>query len=439
MYQEPTELLCIGCFDRNNLDPKIQIKHIGTKNLLADILTKGKHHNGTTIFICSTSAMFSSTCCAKNCTRTPCRTHVFLRHFPCVGVQTSRTRMAQGVCSAHVTSLHLTLSIILFHPPSLLFLDGHFETTFPTLTSALSFPNCSDPISRVNCTSARAARSLATWPIPRTPQVMSPNNDPNFDYISDLLKVTRENTGLFGVSTMLEAYVSPGESKDSMHRETVAREREREKKGSVISVAESMSKKSRRNSIVSSAFWKSSEKSPSERSESNRWHADGVRVEDIHRNHNVVGLPREDSKSNERLTVWTSALQWHDHLHVFVQRHCVARNGKQRNMWIQLTDSCELCSHIPSRSLVFPGGLGQKNNGTDHVLTYQMDLGIEWKNTCWQLSVIWYFVPPVSLREENYEARKGERSQYTSMVAMKPSSCFSAQWFLRSSSVSTEQ
>ena len=34
--------------------------------------------------------------------------------------------------------------------------------------------------------------------------------------------------------------------------------------------------------------------------ESNRWHADGVQVENIHRNHNV-GPPREDSKSNERL------------------------------------------------------------------------------------------------------------------------------------------
>ena len=58
-------------------------------------------------------------------------------------VQTSRTRMAQGVCSAHVTSLHLTLSILMFHSPSLLFPDGHFETTFPTLTSAPSLPNCS--------------------------------------------------------------------------------------------------------------------------------------------------------------------------------------------------------------------------------------------------------------------------------------------------------
>ena len=41
MFPEPTKLLLIGLFDRINLDPKIQIKHIDTKNQLADILTKG--------------------------------------------------------------------------------------------------------------------------------------------------------------------------------------------------------------------------------------------------------------------------------------------------------------------------------------------------------------------------------------------------------------
>ena len=57
-------------------------------------------------------------------------------------VQTSRKRMAQGVCSAHVTSLHLALSILMFHPPSLLFPHGHCETTFP---SALSSSSCTRP------------------------------------------------------------------------------------------------------------------------------------------------------------------------------------------------------------------------------------------------------------------------------------------------------
>ena len=41
-------------FDRMNLDPKIQIKYIDTKNQLADILTKGISHvtNGTILFTC---------------------------------------------------------------------------------------------------------------------------------------------------------------------------------------------------------------------------------------------------------------------------------------------------------------------------------------------------------------------------------------------------
>ena len=41
MFPGLTELLLIGFFDRINLNSKIQIKHIDTKNQLADILTKG--------------------------------------------------------------------------------------------------------------------------------------------------------------------------------------------------------------------------------------------------------------------------------------------------------------------------------------------------------------------------------------------------------------
>ena len=53
----------------------------------------------------------------------------------------------------------------------------------------------------------------------------TPINDSNYDNISDFSKITLENTGLFGVSTMLEAsvsFVSLGES--------VARQRERKKR-----------------------------------------------------------------------------------------------------------------------------------------------------------------------------------------------------------------
>ena len=43
-----------------------------------------------------------------------------------------------------------------------------------------------------------------------------------------------------------------------------------------------------------------------------------------------------------------------------------------------------------------------------------------------------------ALKEENHEAKEGARSLFTSMVVMKASSCFSARWFLRISSVSTK-
>ena len=66
----------------------------------------------------------------------------------------------------------LTLSVLMFHPPSLLFPHGHFETTFP---SAPTSSNCRRPVKR---TSARAARSLATWPIPRTPQLLCESSHP---------------------------------------------------------------------------------------------------------------------------------------------------------------------------------------------------------------------------------------------------------------------
>ena len=89
----------------------------------------------------------------------------------------------------------------------------------------------------------------------------TPINDPNHDNISNFSKITRENTEQFGVPSIFEtsvSHVSHGdfalqrESKESMPRETVARQREREEReGSVISVAESMSRKSRRNSTRS--------------------------------------------------------------------------------------------------------------------------------------------------------------------------------------------
>ena len=64
-------------------------------------------------------------------------------HFLCTSslrdVQT-RTRTAQRVRIVYVISPHLTLSDLMFHPPSLLFPPhGHFDTTFPSAPSSSSF------------------------------------------------------------------------------------------------------------------------------------------------------------------------------------------------------------------------------------------------------------------------------------------------------------
>ena len=61
------------------------------------------------------------------------------RTFSLCDVETSRTRMAQGVCSVHVAYLNLAFSVLMFHPPSLLFPHGHFDTTLPSAPSSSSF------------------------------------------------------------------------------------------------------------------------------------------------------------------------------------------------------------------------------------------------------------------------------------------------------------
>ena len=102
--------------------------------------------------------------------------------------------------------------------------------------------------------------------------------------------------------------------------------------------------------------------------------------------------------------------------------------GKQR---------CEYTSHtvanyarkIPSLSLVSLGARIRKN-GAELTLTNPTDHGINLQRICWQISqdpVIQYFVPPVLLRKDNYEAKQEAKSQHTSMVVMNTSSCFSAQ------------
>ena len=173
-------------------------------------------------------------------------------------------------CACHTSPSH-PLHFLTFDPSSLLFPHGHFDTSFP---SAPSLPNCSrskraDPAhfrtsgQEFGCL-ADPAHSTGYEPEEFDKNSSAdgdttPINDPNYDNISDFSKITRENTGPFGVSTMLEAFVShiyhggfalQRESKESIPQETVARQRQ-EREGAVISVTESMSKKCRPNSIRS--------------------------------------------------------------------------------------------------------------------------------------------------------------------------------------------
>ena len=76
-------------------------------------------------------------------------------------------------------------------------------------------------------------------------------------------------------------------------------------------------------------------------------HADGVRVGNIPRIHDVE-LHREGPRCDERLTVWTWAVQLQDHLHVNVSRHYMERkkgntergvNTIQRQVRIMLANS----------------------------------------------------------------------------------------------------
>ena len=56
-----------GLFDRVNLDPKIQIKYVDTKNQLADILTKGKftRDEWNHLLCLFNISLFSSTSCLQ--------------------------------------------------------------------------------------------------------------------------------------------------------------------------------------------------------------------------------------------------------------------------------------------------------------------------------------------------------------------------------------
>ena len=177
------------------------------------------------------------------CAHIPCRTHIFLT-FPRVAYR-HRAHAWLKVFAVRMSYLSISPS------PLTCFIRRLCcsRTVTSTPRSRLHLPcrTVPDPKARVKRTSARAARSSATLAdsthfagngpkefdkITSADGDTTSINDPNYDNISDFSKITRENTGLFGVSTMLEASVSNvshGESKDNMPRET-----EREMKEKVL-------------------------------------------------------------------------------------------------------------------------------------------------------------------------------------------------------------
>ena len=206
--------------------------------------------------------------CDGRCTHTPCRTHIFLTQFLCVMYR----QMAQGVCSAHVISLHLTLSILMFHPPSLLFPHGHFQTTFPSAQSSPDFTRpestgqahfrtnveefgyLADPTHSTGCEAKEFDKiTSADWD-------MTPINDPNHDRISNFTKKrTREHWTVrcsHSVWNLCFArflwWVCSSERNPRKHASgNRCWTQRQEQEGSVISVAVSMSRKSWRSSIRS--------------------------------------------------------------------------------------------------------------------------------------------------------------------------------------------
>ena len=162
----------------------------------------------------------SGNCCVRDgrCTHSVSHAQFFWHIFLCVAYR--HRAHAWGVCGAHVISRHLTLSMLVFPPPSLLFPHGHFGTTFLSAQSLPGFTRSESADQAHFRTSggefghlADPAHSTGYEPkefdkITSADGDTTPINDPNYDTVSDFSKITRENTGLFGVSTVLEASVS---------------------------------------------------------------------------------------------------------------------------------------------------------------------------------------------------------------------------------------
>ena len=91
------------------------------------------------------------------------------------------------------------------------------------------------------------------------------------------------------------------------------------------------------------------------RTESHRRYANGVRVVNISRIHDVGPLQKFESLM--RVLKWCELEQFKDRIIFMSMYNDIAwrEKGNTEGVWTQIKDNCELRSQIPSRSLVFPG------------------------------------------------------------------------------------
>ena len=112
--------------------------------------------------------------------------------------------------------------------------------------------------------------------------------------------------------------------------------------------------------------WLVSELTSKKRIGSNRWRADGVRVDKFPRVHYIAD-PRRDSKVDDWIKVWTWANPRTDYPHVNVQRHCMERRRKQWIVYCEFLPCCRIYKKKRARSLVVSWASSEKQWYGGHV------------------------------------------------------------------------
>ena len=139
---------------------------------------------------------------------------------------------------------------------------------------------------------------------------------------------------------------------------------------------------------------------------------------------------------------WESSIRFNRWWENYSVNQRTSQAGSSSRQCLTTLSGMQMCSQIPSRSLVFLRAWIWKEVVRNLRSQTRWILGIEGQRKCCWISqdpVVRCCVVPVPWREENQKAVEVERSQYTSMAAPKTSSCFS-KWSSPSfSSVSSEQ